>query len=724
MENIKDVVQVEDGWYVLATSSRTDERTRVLKHDEMFGVFDRWGDIQPIGLGEQGLYFQGTRFLSMLELTVNQRRPMLLNSTVQQDNALMVVDLTLPDLYKNGKLFIRKGVIHLFRSKLLWQGRCYEHIRMHNYGEHEVEFDIELKFDADYLDMFEVRGSARHARGKLLSKHATGDTLTLGYDGLDGKRRCTKVTLNTSSQWQKNHHAHYTCKLTPGGGEDLFLTIGCEIDEETTPVLGYEDALRAHREMLSIRRGNQAGVFTSNEQFNDWLNRSGADLRMLTSKTEFGDYPYAGIPWFSTPFGRDALITAMQTCWLNPELSKGVLSFLAANQADKVDADSDAEPGKILHEMRGGEMAALGEVPFAAYYGSIDSTPLFIMLAGMYYRRSADRTFIEAIWPNIVRALDWMSEYGDRDGDGFLEYFKSCENGLVQQGWKDSDDSVFHQNGEAALGPIALCEVQSYAYEAKLEAATIARMLNKHDIATSLEEQAATLKTNFNKAFWCEDIETYAIALDGDKRPCKVRSSNVGHVLTTDIVEPELAKRAIKTLLAPESFNGWGIRTIPKGEARYNPMSYHNGSIWPHDSAMVAAGLARFGDKDQVHQILTGLFDASIGFDLYRLPELFCGFERLSGQGPTLYPVACLPQAWASGTVFHLLQSCLGIVFSPDKPQLRFYHPQLPDYLHKIEIKNLRFPEGEIDLVLKRHPRDVGVNVTRKQGDIEVAVIV
>ncbi|HHM06025.1 MAG TPA: amylo-alpha-1,6-glucosidase [Gammaproteobacteria bacterium] len=720
----KDVIQIDDRWYVLATSSRTDDRTRVLKHDDLFGLFDRWGDVQHIGLGEQGLYFQGTRFLSRLELTVNQRRPLLLNSTVQEDNALMVVDLTLPDLYDNGVLAIRKGTVHLFRSKLLWQGQCYEHFCLHNYSDAEVRMELELVFEADYSDIFEVRGAARVRSGAGLSAETEGEKLTLAYRGLDGVLRRTRIRLTPAPRWEEGGRARMDCCLPPGGGQDFYLTITCDSGVQAASVVRYDEALRAHRALLRKRREAAAEVFTSNEQFNDWLNRSAADLHMLTTDTPEGPYPYAGTPWFSTPFGRDALITALQTLWLNPALARGVLAFLAHHQAEEEDPASDAEPGKILHEMRGGEMAALGEVPFARYYGSVDATPLFVWLAGAYYRRSGDRALIEAIWPNIRRALEWIDHYGDADGDGFVEYTRHSANGLVQQGWKDSDDSVFHADGSAADGPIALCEVQAYVYEAKREAAALARLLGEERFAADLEAQAVALQRRFNAVFWCEEIQTYALALDGAKRPCRVRSSNAGHVLATGIADPVRGRQVAQSLLAPASFSGWGVRTIAAGEARYNPMSYHNGSVWPHDSALVAAGVARYGNKEDVLKILTGLFDASITLDLHRLPELFCGFDRLRGQGPTLYPVACLPQAWASGAVFHLLQSCLGLVFSPEKPQLRFYHPKLPDYLDRIKITRLRFNSGVIDLVFRRHPRDVGINVLRKEGDVEIAVIV
>ncbi len=728
MAEPKDVIQVDDRWYVLATSSRTDDRTRVLKHDDLFGLFDRWGDIQPIGIGDQGLYFGGTRFLSRLEFNVNDRRPLLLNSNVQEDNALMVVDLTLPDLYQDDVLVIRKGTVHLFRSKLLWQGRCYEHVALHNYGGVPVSFELEWTFNADFRDVFEVRGARRPRRGRLLPCENRDRTLILGYWGLDDVLRETQIEFSRTPQWEDGYKARIACELSPGGSDDIYVTMSCrtgsDSDSSALPGVGYRRALRAHRALLKARRRGRAAVFTSNEQFNDWLNRSAADLHMLTSNLDTGPYPYAGTPWFSTPFGRDGLVTAMQTLWLEPDLARGVLAFLAAWQADEEDPAIEAEPGKILHEMRGGEMAALGEVPFARYYGTVDATPLFVWLAGMYYRRTGDRDFVASLWPHVERALAWIDHYGDSDGDGFVEYACHCANGLVQQGWKDSDDSVFHADGSDAPWPIALCEVQAYVYEARREAAVLARVVGRYDYAAVLEQQAESLKRHFNEVFWCEEIQTYALALDGLKRPCKVRTSNVGHVLATGIADETLARRAVRTLLSRDSFNGWGVRTVAKGEARYNPMSYHNGSVWPHDCGFTAAGIARYGRKEDVLAVMTGLFDASICLDLHRLPELFCGFNRLRGQGPTLYPVACRPQAWASGAVFHVLQSSLGLVFSPEKPQLRFFHPRLPDYLHRLEITNLRAGDGVIDLVFHRHPRDVGINVLRKEGDIEIAIVV
>jgi len=717
-----DAILIEEKWYVLATSSRADDRTRVLKQGETFGLFDRHGDIQHIGIGDQGLYHTGTRFLSRFELSINQHRPMLLNSTVKKDNSLMTIDLTTPDLYASGQCRIPKGTLHIFRCKLLMEGVQHEHIRLQNFSGKEIYFTMEFEFAADYNDIFQVRGLHRKKSGELLPITCADNEICLGYRGLDGVTRHTHIHFSSKPEMNDGHMAQFPIRLKPHQQQEFYISIACEIDGYTPEALPYLEAMQENNKIIDKFNVTTADIYTSNEQFNDWINRSASDLHMLTTFTEHGAYPYAGVPWFSTAFGRDGIITALQYLWLYPEIAKGVLAFLAANQATEHNPASDAEPGKILHETRKGELAELGEIPFKQYYGTIDATPLFIILAGEYYERTGDRTFIESIWPNIEQALMWIDRYGDRDGDGFVEYGRESSNGLLQQGWKDSDDSIMHQDGSLAKGPIALCEVQGYVYKAKQTVAKFASLFGEKERASELLQQAETLKQNFNQMFWCEELSTFALALDGDKQPCKVSSSNAGHLLYTKIVNEEYARRTTETLLAKPSFSGWGIRTLVNSEVNYNPMSYHNGSIWPHDNAIAVMGLARYGFYDEAIQVLTGLFDASIILDLNRLPELFCGFDRLEGQGPTLYPVACSPQAWASGAVFQMLQACLGMSFSAEKPQIQFKRPHLPHFIDRLQITNLRFGDSVIDLAFRRHPNDVGINVLRKEGDIDVAV--
>jgi glycogen debranching enzyme len=359
-------------------------------------------------------------------------------------------------------------------------------------------------------------------------------------------------------------------------------------------------------------------------------------------------------------------------------------------------------------------------VPFRCYYGTVEATPLFVMLADSYYARTGDRGLIERRWPTQQSALAWIDSCGDCDGDGFVEYSRHSKDGLVQQGWKDSNDSVFHADGTLAEGPIALCEVQGYVFAAKRGAARLASVLGEQKRSSMLESQAATLREQFDSTFWCDDISTYAIALDGQKRQCRVRTSNPGHCLYTGIANTDRAYQVAHLLLSKDFFSGWGIRTVASGEARYNPLSYHNGSVWPHDNALIAAGLARYGFKEMAGEILSGLLAVSTFVDLHRLPELFCGLERRTREGPTLYPVACAPQAWAAAAVFLLLQACLGLSLDAGKKQVRLDGPYLPETVPEIWIRDLRVGDASVDLFLERRANLVRLQILDKRGEVEV----
>ncbi|MEZ4601092.1 MAG: amylo-alpha-1,6-glucosidase [Syntrophotaleaceae bacterium] len=718
-----DAADHKDDYHIQAATASADERTRVLKQGETFAVFDSRGDILPLGRGEQGLYHEGTRFLSYLDFLVENQRPLLLSSTVNERNELLTVDLTNPDLIIAGDREIPRGSLHIFRSKFLWKNTCFERIRLANFGLGPLSLSFSLQFDGDFRDIFEVRGVQRKRRGQRKEGDVRGNEVVLPYQGLDGRERRTVLRFSPSPEHISPSEAVFSLQLEPQESASFYLTICCQIQEDRPEHPDYEESFTASLKRLELYRSELCEVKTSTGQFNGWLNRSMDDLHMLFTETGQGVYPYAGVPWYSTAFGRDGIITALQMLWINPRIARGVLNFLAANQATEEIPESDAEPGKIIHETRLGEMAALGEIPFGRYYGSVDSTPLFVMLAGAYYERTADRNFIESLWPHILQALHWIDTYGDKDGDGFVEYLRHSSTGLVQQGWKDSWDSVFHEDGTMAKGPIALCEVQGYVYAAKRQAAAMAEMLGEKDQATILHQQAATLRDKFQKVFWCSDLNSYALALDGAKRPCRIPSSNAGQCLFTGIASPEQAARLARQLLSPALFSGWGIRTIAEGTARYNPMAYHNGSIWPHDNSLIAQGLALYGETRKALQVFEGMYHLANNVDLMRLPELFCGFKRLPAQGPVLYPLACSPQAWAAGTVFLLLQACLGLTIDARTSQIRFWHPVLPPFLDEVVIRNLKIREASVDLSITRHPTDVGINVLQRDPGIEVVAI-
>ena len=461
-------------------------------------------------------------------------------------------------------------------------------------------------------------------------------------------------------------------------------------------------------------------VYSNNEGFNDWVNGSLRDLALLRAVRPTGSYVNAGIPWFATVFGRDGLITAIETLAFGPELAAGTLRTLAVLQGRQVDPLRDEEPGKILHELRYGEMAATGEVPFGRYYGSVDATPLFLTALAAYAERTADLDLVQELWPAALAALDWIDH--SVDSRGYLTYERRTPRGLANQGWKDSHDSVSHADGRLADPPIALCEVQGYVYAARRGLAGLARRLGLSAEAERWEAQASALREAFARDFWLPAEDTYALALDGAGQPCEVVASNAGHCLFTGIAEAARASSVVTRLLRNDCFCGWGVRTLSAQARRYNPMSYHNGSVWPHDNAILAAGFSRYGFAPRAGEIMTALFDASLGMDARRLPELFCGFSRALRQQPVPYPVACSPQAWSAGSVFLLLQAALGLTIDAWRRRVALSQASLPEWLDHIEIRGLRVCDARVDLRITRGRHSAAVEVTDRQGAVDVVV--
>jgi glycogen debranching enzyme len=676
---------------------RVPLRLFALKHGDTFLVADAFGDI--LGDGD-GLFRDDTRVLSHFRLRLDGKPPSLLGAVVGQDNVLFTSNLTFRPLPPLGEASAPEGVVHLQRRRLLWEARLYERLTLTNYGEREVVVPLGLSFAADFRDMFEVRGTKRHARGHPLPVEVGADSVLLRYRGLDGVLRASTIRFSEPPDRLSAGEANFLVRLEPRGSRKIYLEVAAEAELPPSRARFRAAAANARFSVRATRRRG-ATVRSSGRLFNDWLDKSRADLALLTTELPTGPYPYAGIPWFSTAFGRDAIVTSLQMLWLDPSLARGVLRFLGRHQAKETSPFQDAAPGKIMHETRKGEMAALRELPFGQYYGGVDTTPLFVMLAGAYAARTGDLGLVEELWPSLCAAMAWIEGDGDSNGDGFVDYARGAATGLANQGWKDSQDSVFHTDGTDAVGPIALIEVQGYVYAALVAMADLAARRGLTPEAERWQARAATLRAAVEARFWVEELGYYALALDGQGRPCRVRGSNAGHLLFTGLPTPERAGRVADQLLASPFNSGWGIRTLAAGETRFNPMSYHNGSVWPHDTALCAAGLSRYGARDGVVRLMSGAFEAAVQTDM-RLPELFCGFPRAAGEAPIAYPVACLPQAWSSGAVFMLLQACLGLSIDGWGGTIHVERPRLPIGIDRLTIHRLTVGSAVVDLTFQR----------------------
>ncbi|MEX1136120.1 MAG: glycogen debranching N-terminal domain-containing protein [Balneolales bacterium] len=715
---------IQNKRYTTAESVLTDDRIRTLNSADTFVVFDRWGDIRQEVAQTHGLFHEGTRFLSLLKLKLFDQQPALLNSSISMENDVLSVDLTNNEIFLDGELLIAKAKLHIERIKFVQNGIYYEKVQLYNHSKWKMDLKISFEVGSDFKDIFEVRGYKRKKRGEIINgEDGNLDRILLKYRGLDNVIRKTVINFEPQPDVSARNEVIYYIPLEPNQEYSIINTIKCLVGDKEIDNPGYHNGYNQILGEQAYAKENIASIDSSHESFNHWVKRSQTDLIALTTDTPHGKYPYAGVPWFNTAFGRDGIITAYETLWAAPDIARGVLSFLVDRQSKHTDDFHDAEPGKIMHEARSGEMADLKEVPYKLYYGTVDATPLFIILAGAYYKRTADMKFIKAIWPNIEAALKWIDDYGDLDNDGFVEYHHKSKSGLFNQGWKDADNAIHHADGKLADSPIALCEVQGYVYDAKIKAAGLAQAMGLSDVVVKLESQAHILKKRFNTTFWDDELGTFILALDKDKNPCRVKTSNAGQCLFSGIVDEKYAPVLAETLLSDEMASGWGIRTLATDARRYNPMSYHNGTVWPHDNALIAFGLARYGFRDKVVDIMSRMFEATFFLELQRLPELYCGFDIRRGQGPTPYPVACSPQAWSVAVVYMMVQSCLNMEIDALERKVYLVRPLLPPFTDTLEIKNIRIGNSRLALNLYRYKTDVGIDVIEKDKNWEVIVI-
>ncbi|KVR34743.1 amylo-alpha-1,6-glucosidase [Burkholderia ubonensis] len=694
----------------------------VLKAGDAFVVSDALGDVSG---HDDGLFVDDMRVLSKWRLTFGGRAPSLLSGATSADNASFTAHLTNRPLPPLGGHETPEGVIHIERMRVLANNVLYEALTLTNYGASEAEVPLSVSFAADFKDMFEVRGTHRARRGTIAQPRIDAGAVRLRYDGLDRVERAVTLNFSPAPDALSVDRADYRLTIAAQACVSIYLSVEATVGAARgeTPGCGraaLRTALVAVHRAMRARRATMARVRTGNPLFNAWLDRSLADLGLLTTQLDTGPYPYAGIPWFSTPFGRDAVITSLQMLWLQPSLARGVLRFLAAHQARETSAFRDAEPGKIMHEFRKSEMAATGEVPFALYYGGVDTTPLFVVLAGAYVEHTGDDALIDELWPALERAIQWVSDKCDRNPYGLLDYQRTSERGLANQGWKDSHDSVFHADGRFPDGPIALVEVQAYACAAFDAMSACSQRRGHAADATRYALRARTLREQVEALFWMPDANFYGIALDGHGELCRVLASNAGHLLAFGLPDPAHGAAVADALGSTLFQTGWGVRTLAAGQPRFNPMAYHNGSVWPHDNALAARGLARYGDKAAVLNLLRSLFEAAVSFEM-RLPELFCGFPRRRGEPPTAYPVACLPQAWAAGAPFMMLQACLGVSVDAARHEVRVERPALPEGVDWLRIDDLRVGDDSVSLTFRRV--DGQVVAAAEPGRVKVVAV-
>jgi glycogen debranching enzyme len=699
-----------------------------LKEGELFLTTLPDGEIPDGNLGGLGFYYYDTRFLSCFENTLAGHKLVLLSSTNRRGH-FGQIELTNPEIVLPGGENIPLQSIHLRLLRVV-KGSFYQRLRLINFNEFPVTMGYSMSLAADFVDIFEVRGTTRPRRGYYHEGEKNKDTVTLSYQGLDGVRRFTEIVFEPPpveiNIVEKNKAVvNFQLYLPPQKKVYLSLRVTPYIGERTrsnpaSPVIGFSSAAidqsKNHREW----KEKCTSYISDNQVFNQIINRAVSDLRSLYTTRAEGSVVEAGIPWFAAPFGRDALITSWQTLALNPDLAKKSLRYLACYQGKKIDQFNEERPGKIMHELRYGEMTACGESVHNPYFGSVDSTLLFVILLAEVYNWTGDRSLIEDLKGALLGCLKWCRKYGDLDGDGYIEYLSESPCGLVNQGWKDSWNGVIDSDGKLPSGPIALVEVQAYCYKALQGAAGVLEALGDKEKALELRKRAARLQEQFLRDFWVPGEDYLVFALNGDKRPVKTVVSNMGHCLFTGILPADKALKVTRRLFQADMYSGWGVRTMSTREKAYNPMSYHNGSVWPHDNSIIAGGLRKYNLLTHLEQLFSGIYESSLYFPYHRLPELFCGFTRRPIGGPVRYPIACDPQAWAVGSTFLFLQSSLGLSSTPEG--LMISKPQLPTWLNSLLVENLRVGGGKVDVEFTRSRGRTYCQLLRKEGDVRVIV--
>lgn len=669
-----------------------------------------------------GLFYRDTRYLSRLELTIAGRMPVLLSSTAERGYAASVELTNLEARMSDGRT-LPQATVHVRRNRFL-ADRLYELLRVQNFHHAEVDLVLELYFDADYADLFEVRGLRRRRRGTRYAPQAEGQALTLSYLGLDEVLRKTVVTFEEPPESIREGRVRYRLRLAPGERATIHYDVQVVAPDAPAPRVGdYAAKLGAVRHDHERWQAGATDIITDNEQVNLALRRGQDDLRMLAADLDGDLLPLAGLPWFAAPFGRELLVAGLETLLLDLRWSQGAVRYLSRRQGRHDSAFREEQPGKILHELRRGELANLRAIPHTPYFGSVDATPLFLLLASELTMWTGDLEGFEALEESVDAAVAWLDRYGDADGDGLIEYQRRSRAGLMNQGWRDASDAILHADGSPARGSIALAETQGYVYYAKRRLASIYGQLGDVERAEQMTQQARDLKRRFNERFWMEDEGYFAMALDGDKRQVRTVGSSIGHCLWSRIVADEYVPAVVKRLTAPDMFTGWGLRTVSNEARAYNPVSFYNGSVWPHDTAIAANGMKKHGYVQESNRLAWGLVEAAVAHEYARLPEMFCGFTRQAINTPVSFPMACSPHASSAGALFLILQSMLGIYAQAEENIVYVHNPALPKWLGEVSLSNLRVGHTTMRLRFRRQGSHTTFAVLDKQGPGRIVVV-
>jgi glycogen debranching enzyme len=676
------------------------------------------GDIAPARAPDVGFFHDDTRFLSFMELRVGGLRTVLLSSNTEK-TFLSQIELTTSNIHLRDSFDLPENTIHIRREQMLSAGVLHERLSFANFNLNPVEFKIEIEYGADFVDVFEVRGMSRNEHGQYFQPVVGPGSLGFFYRGRDEVMRHTLIEFDPPPEEIEGQIARWSLDLPSLQQVEFHITIipAVQGQQGRTVPADFNRQLQKRREAFAEWETQATRFRSSNDVFDVTMSHATSDFHALQIPEDKGHVIAAGIPWFATLFGRDSIIAAYQSLPLNPQLAVETLRVLAQHQGTKYDDWHDEEPGKILHEFRQGEMTRSGEMPFGPYYGTIDATPLFLVLLSETWNWTADEQLVEDLLPAAYKALDWIDQYGDLDGDGFVEYLRRSKRGLTNQGWKDSWDANMHRDGTVARPPIALCEVQGYVYDAKYRMASLLRSFGDTARADRLKKDASDLSKRFDRAFWMPQRGFYAMALDSDKKPLEVISSNPGHLLFSRIISRDRARTVVNRMMRNDMYSGWGWRTMSCEERVFNPLSYHRGSVWPHDNSLIAHGMALNEYREPVLRVFTTLFQAALNFRDYRLPELFCGVQRREHDVPVHYPVSCWPQAWASGALFLILTSLLGIRPSGPRKELNIINPQLPDWLDHLHVRNMRIGRSRVGLDFTRRGDRTFCNVVDVEGE-------